>query len=368
MKKKIKMLVLTLVVTLLFAGCGKVKKDSTTEPETVATVSSNEVAGTKAPTYFVEPAEYTGFIANLPAVPDFSGEVTEALEAYKTAPATELQSGRLAFPDSNSYLLVDGSGLRVVNPSEKSSKLVDYKFFKNENGKMVIVGTKAIDNCRVPVAITLMEDGIILKEEVFDGIESIDTIGLDEEANTVILKARYMSLVENGTTLKFYRFGEELTGGFEMPELASGNYSSVFVDKEGTLYLTLVSTNLEKPWIQLAKVDENVKAVTPKIFDKKDGYAFPIYTKEVDGEEVEFTALMDMETYKSYVYMMYPEASNLELEPNTTFEVIKPEDYVSEKITATVESNEKEKETETEEETSEENQEEPISVPDIPLV
>lgn len=367
MKRKLT-ITLSLITILLLVGCSK--KTSNTEPEpTTKTVQTQE-----QPNYFVEPVEYTSFIAALPDAPDFSVNANEALEAYKAAPTKLLQSGRLDFPDSNSYLLVDNSGIRVVNPSERSSKLVDYKFFKNENGKLVIIGVKSIDNCRVPVAITLMEDGIILTEEVFEDIESIDTINLDEETNTIILKARYMSLVENGTTLKFYRFGEELTGGFEMPELSSGNYSSVFVDTEGILYLTLVSTNLENPWIQLVKVDEGVKAVTPKVFDKKANYAFPIYTKEVDGEDVEFTALMDMETYKSYVYMIYPEASDLNLEPKTTFEVIKPEDYVSEKITATVEATENtETEAETEvkteaEETSEKNQEEPISIPDIPLV
>lgn len=360
-------IILSLITILLLVGCSK--KTSNTEPE-----STTKAVQTQKPNYFVEPAEYTSFIAGLPDAPDFSGNVNEALEAYKAAPTKTLQSGKLAFPDSNSYLLVDDTGLRVVNPSENSSKLVDYKFFKNENGKLVIIGAKSIDNCRVPVSITLMEDGIILNEEVFEDIESIDTINLDEETNTIILNARYMSLVENGTTLKFYRFGEELTGGFEMPELSSGNYSTVFVDTEGILYLTLVSTNLENPWIQLVKVDEGVKAVTPKVFDKKANYAFPIYTKEVDGEEVEFTAIMDMETYKSYVYMIYPEASDLSLEPKTTFEVIKPEDYVSEKITATVEATENtETEAETEvkteaEETSEKNQEEPISIPDIPLV
>lgn len=328
MKKKIATKKLTLVVIALLGvltvgGCGKKQAEAPVVTDISAEADSTP---TEEMVYLAEPAEYASFVEALPLAPNFAEGTAKALEAYMAADFAELSAGRWYLANSENYLLVDEDGsLRVVNPVENSSKLVDVKLFKSDNGKLVLVGFKGIDNCRVPVTVTIMDDGAILKEEEAD-IDSIDTIGLDEKSE-IILRSQYLTLVADGTTLKFYRFGEEVSGGFEMPEKVSGAYSSMFLDKEGTLYLTLVSTNKENPWVQLAKVDEEVKSITDKTFTSEVG-TFPIYTKMVDGEEREFSIVMDQDTYDAYVYTMYPNVSGSDLQPNVSFEIVDPNNYV----------------------------------------
>lgn len=319
---KIFTFLLALMSVFLLVGCGK---DTIKEAEEVTYDFEAEIEKT----YFVDPLEYTDFIKNLPVAPDFSKDVTTALETYQAAANIEnLEAGKYYLANGQNHLLVDDSGaIRVVNPSTQSVKLTDTKVFRTENEKLVLLGMKAIDECRVPVMITIMDDGTILKETVYDKINSIDTIGLDVE---IIMKAQHMTLASKGTSLKFYRFGEEISGEYQMPKKVDGAYSSLFLDEEGTLYLTLISTNKDKPWVQIAKVDENVKAITDKNFTAKTGYVFPIYIKELEEIEVEYTALMDMETYNTYVYMMYPSASDLTLQPNVNFQIIQPNDYTPE--------------------------------------
>lgn len=321
--KKMTLVVCTLMGVLLLAGCGKKQADA---PVVTDISAEADTTPTEEMVYLAEPAEYSSFVEALPLAPDFAKDAVAALEAYMAADFAELSAGRWYLANSENYLLVDEDGsLRVVNPVENSSKLVDVKLFKSDNDKLVLVGFKGIDNCRMPVTVTIMDDGAILKEEEAD-IDSIDTIGLDEKAE-IILRSQYLTLVANETTLKFYRFGEEVSGGFEMPEKVSGAYSSMFLDKEGTLYLTLVSTNKENPWVQLAKVDEEVKSITDKTFTSEVG-VFPIYTKMVDGEEKEFSIVMDQDTYDAYVYTMYPNVSGSDLEPNVSFEIVDPNNYV----------------------------------------
>lgn len=321
--KKMTLLTIALMGVLTVGGCGKKQ----VEAPVVTDVSAEaDTTPTEEMVYLAEPAEYASFVEALPLAPDFTKDAVAALEAYMAADFAELSAGRWYLANSENYLLVDEDGsLRVVNPVENSSKLVEVKLFKSDNDKLVLVGFKGIDNCRVPVTVTLMDDGAILKEEEAD-IDSIDTIGLDEKSE-IILRSQYMTLVASETTLKFYRFGEEISGGFEMPEKVSGAYSSMFLDKEGTLYLTLVSTNKENPWVQLAKVDEEVKSITDKVFTSEVG-VFPIYTKMVDGEEKEFSIVMDQDTYDAYVYTMYPNVSGSDLEPNVSFEIVDPNNYV----------------------------------------
>lgn len=317
--KKILALLIALMSVLLLAGCANDK-----EAEEAATY---DFEAEFEKTYFVDPLEYTGFIENLTVAPDFSKDVKTALETYQAAANIEdLAAGKYYLTNGDNHLLVDDSGaIRVVNKSQSTTKLTDVKLFKSENNKLVLVGMKAIDNCRVPVMVTIMDDGSILKEVVYDGIDSIDTIGLDVQ---IIMKSKNMTLAGKGTSLKFYRFGEAISDEYQMPKKAEGSYSSVFLDTDGTLYITLVSTVKDNPWLQVVKVDEKVKSITEKNFTAKEGYVFPIYIKELEGIEVEFTALMDMETYNTYVYMMYPEAGDTALEPKLDFEIIQPKDYI----------------------------------------
>ncbi|MDO4282768.1 MAG: hypothetical protein Q4D02_03950 [Clostridia bacterium] len=316
-------LLIALMSALFLAGCSD--KQAETEP-----VEYNFEAQIEK-VYFVDPLEYTSFVEALPTAPDFKEDGKTALDAYRNAASIEnLTAGKWYLTNGENHLLVDEAGaVRVVNPSESTSKLVDVKLFKSENNKLVLVGFKAIDNCRVPVMVTLMDDGAILNENVYDGYSSVDTLGL-EDGYDIVMKGQYMTLVSRGTSLKFYRFGEEVSGEYQMPEKTDGAYSSVFLGKDGTLYLTLISTNKDNPWLQVAKVDEGVNGLTGKIFTVKEGYAFPIYTKKIDGTDVEYTALMDMNTYNAYVYMMYPTASDLTIQPNVNFEIIKPNEYVPE--------------------------------------
>lgn len=325
-------LVIALLCAVSLSGCtNKLKsplKEDTATPTTPTASNPQEEDTEPANEKLHLFADFATYVESLPLAPDFEKDETAALETYKSREMLELTAGKWYFTDnSDNYISVDeDSSLRVMNAVETSSKLVDVKLFKSENDKLVLIGIRAFDNCRVPVSLTIMEDGSILKVKESEKIKSIDTIGLDEKSE-IILRSQYMTLVANGTDLKFYRLAEEISDSFLLPEKVSGAYSSMFLDKEGTLYLTLVSTNMENPWVRFVKVDEGVKNITSRNFES-DSQVFPIYTKMVDGKEKEFSIIMDQDTYDAYVYTMYPNACKDSLEPDTSFEIVEPESYV----------------------------------------
>ena len=301
-------IILMMMTAILLSGCGKEEEVATLE-ESLASVPKE---------MFMEDT------STLPIAPDFSQDTANAIAGYlqgKELVATTTPT--IWFNDTN-YLSINENGLTyLVNGASKTPAMVDVRLFRDTSGQLVFIGMKAISQCRMPIEVAVDTAGTIISTKEFDSV-NVDKPSLAED-EAILLEAQYTTLIQKGNNLCFYRFGEAISGDYQMPEKVDGSYASEFVGKDNILYLTLISSDPAAPWISIAAVDTDVKAITDKVFQMEDQtYAFPIYEK-TDGTLK--SAIMDEETYKAYVYCMYPNNSNIGITPDSRFEIIDPDTY-----------------------------------------
>ncbi len=273
--------------------------------------------------HFIRLDEYKTFVSSLELAPDFEKE--GALESLKKGtPFPDKETGKYYIGENNYFLLDDtDNSLRYVSPSKSSDKLIEVKLFKSENDKLVVVGIRAYDECRVPVVLTIMEDGNVLNSTVYSDI-NVDTLGL--EGYEKIFSSQFMTLVQKDNFVWFYRYGEPISDKYEMPKKVDGDYSQCFLSEDGILYLTIMSTSISDPWIKMFVLDKDVTGFYN--YTKVDDYSTAIYEKTVEKETRYFYSTIDKETYDNYVYVMYPSIVDKNVIPQniTNITEVNPED------------------------------------------